>query len=126
MSVASLAGYLGWGGTGNSNIRSAVYNNPNGNYIPITSNTVYSHQFEFPNFNVSANTVVNITFSEYTTVQDGTKVTATNTPIWQIIDIIPQNNDTTGYITVKFVGLVMSETVENLGLQSINIMIINP
>ena len=107
-------------------IRGAIYNSTTTGFITITPNTVYSHEFQFENFNVSPNTIVNVTFSEYTTIQDGSTITPQEVPIWQVIDITPVQDSTTGKITIKFVGIVMTPSTQTLGLQSLNIMIMNP
>jgi hypothetical protein len=110
---------------GSSNIRSGIYNNPSGQYITLSANTVYTHEFLFPFFNVTPQTVVNVTFSEYTTVSPGTIIDPAGLPLWSVIDITPSNSGTTASIVIKYIGAVMSGGTSNLGLQSLNIMIMN-
>ena len=112
------------GGVNNDNIRGVVYKSNNAPYLTIPSNTVQSQQFLFNNFNINANTVINVTLSEYTTLAAGTVITSNALPIWQVINILDVNNGNDCTITINYIGLF--ETNTNLGLQSLNVLIFNP
>jgi hypothetical protein len=129
MSVASVSQLLQeqGGGGGSSVIRSAIYKAPSSPYLIINSNTVYSHQFDFTDFNVSANTVVNLTFDTASNFPDGTVVDPNTTPlpIYQVIGLSFSNSGTTGSITVKFIGIILSGGTASFGLVSLNIIAMN-
>jgi len=110
-----------------SNIRSALYKSTTLPYISYNSNTVYSHQFEFPNFNVSTNTVVNITFAQAIAVTVGQVIdpNTTQLPIWEVLGIGFTNNGTTGIITVLFIAVILSGGTDPYALVSLDIIAMN-
>jgi len=129
MSVASVAQLLAdqSGGGGSSVIRSALYKSTSAPFLSINTNTVYSHQFDFTDFNVSANTVVNVTFDTAASFPDGTVVDPATTPlpIYQVIGLIFSNNGTTGSITVRFISTILTGATTTFGLVSLNIIAMN-
>jgi len=111
-----------------SNIRSALYKSTTFPFLSYNVNTVYSHQFEFTNFNVSTiNTFVNITFCPATAINVGTVVdpNTTQLPIWEVLGIGLTNSGTTGIITVQFIAVLLSGGTDPYGLVSLGIMVMN-
>ncbi|MDB4353089.1 hypothetical protein OAA60_06635 [Porticoccaceae bacterium] len=109
-----------------SNIRSALYKTTTSPFLTFNNNTVYSHQFEFTNFNVSTlNTVVNITFAPATGISAGTIVDPYTLPIWEVLGIGLTNSGTTGIITVQFIATFLSGGTDLSGLVSLGVMVMN-
>jgi len=110
---------------GSSNIRSNIYRSPTENYIPITSNTIYSHEFLFSDFNVTPDTAINVTFSTYNTSTPGTVLDPSTVPIWNILLTRVTDTGSTASVVINYCGIVISGDSAVLPLESINIFIMN-